>query len=117
MDDDFIEAREYNEAHLVKPGSFITFLVSNALKALFYLIPRICDKDYVLRILRAHLKQNLSFSIINCAQHNLAENVCHFTVQCAAFWWSRSGNKISKGLNDKFAIFWRVNQGNVILTL
>jgi hypothetical protein len=41
-----IEARQYQNSMLVKPGSFLYFVTNQSLSFLFYLIPQHCHNSY-----------------------------------------------------------------------
>ncbi|KAJ8910621.1 hypothetical protein NQ315_002857 [Exocentrus adspersus] len=45
-DTDFIKARQYDHCKLIKPGTVFTFLVSQSIARLFYLIPRLSFTKY-----------------------------------------------------------------------
>ncbi|XP_023312722.1 uncharacterized protein LOC111692830, partial [Anoplophora glabripennis] len=86
MEDDFIEAREYERAHLMKPGHYVNFLVTHSMKSLFYLIPRLVTTNKIANVLKHILQQNLNFNVLNsCPQHNLGLKLCEVMVRCALF--------------------------------
>lgn len=112
--DDFIEARQYEKAELVRPNNYLNFLVSHSLFSLFYLIPILCTSKNISKLLEYILKENFHFNPMNCSQyHNLGDKLCNIVVRCSLFWWSKSINKIMKGKDTKFAKYLSSNPANV----
>ncbi|KAJ8910063.1 hypothetical protein NQ315_013318 [Exocentrus adspersus] len=109
MDDDFIEARQYERGHLLKPGHYLNFLMNHSLSYLFYLIPRICTYKNISKILQNILQHNLNFKVVNCPQHTLGEKLCEVITRCALYWWTKQINRIANGTDSKFARFLATN--------
>lgn len=107
--DDFIEARQYKHGNLLRPGQYLTFLITHALNSLFYLIPRICTVNGISKVLASVLEKNLSFKVINCKEHNLGDKLCQIIIRCALFWWCKHVNKIARGTDTKLSKFLSTN--------
>lgn len=56
---DFIQSRQYPDAHLTVPETHFFLTVGRALNYLFYLIPRLCHKKNIFLILKCILEQNI----------------------------------------------------------
>lgn len=104
-DQDFIQARQFDKAHLIRPSSFLLFLVSHSLYSLFYCIPRYCHISDISKYFINALKKNLNLEPLNCSQHDLGNQFCKLILRCSLFWWSKSVNKIAKGKDSKFSSF------------
>lgn len=102
-DVDFIEARQYNFSSLMNPGTYFTFLCSQSLCRLFYLIPRACHYDKISMILQKIILSQLNFRLVNCPQHiNNDKILSHIIVRCSLFFWCKRVNLIAKGKDGKF---------------
>ncbi|CAH1225142.1 unnamed protein product [Diabrotica balteata] len=105
-DTEFIEARKYNMSNLTVPGIFLTYIVSEALAKLFYLIPRVCHLQPLHFILNKELNNFLNFSTFNCRSHSdTGINICKFIVRLSLYIWCRSVNAIVNGRDQKFINF------------
>ncbi|KAJ8910365.1 hypothetical protein NQ315_007476, partial [Exocentrus adspersus] len=114
-DTDFIEAREYTRNLLKRPGGFVTFLVSEAVPRLYFLIPRLAHKRKISLILKQILFKIINFDPINCRNHNLKNTLCDFLIKCALHFWCEKVNKIARGQDSKFAKYYKncVNKNNI----
>lgn len=101
-DTDFIEAREYKPDLLIRPGGFLTFIVSRAVPYLNYLIPRLCQKTQLPILLKHLLVKKIDFKPINCKKHQLANHIISLLIRCAVYFWCKKVNKICRGLDLKF---------------
>lgn len=103
---DFIEAREYKPKMLERPGTFLTFIVSQALPYLYFLIPRLGNQKHLFLNLKEILKQKIELNPINCRIHNLADKILNLLIKCAIYFWCKKINKIVKGQDSKFLKFY-----------
>lgn len=105
---DFIEAREYKPNLLLRPGSFLVFIVNQAVSHLYYLIPRIANQKYISRFLINVLLKKIDFRPINCPEHNLKIYICNILVRCCLYFWCKKINKIANGKDLKFYTFVKI---------
>lgn len=102
-DMDFIEARQYSHSNLIKPGTYLTFLFSQSMSRLFYLIPRLCHHKNISILLQSILLEQLNFNLVNNPCHpNNQHTLVKIIVRCCIFFWSKRVNKIVKGKDEKF---------------
>ncbi|XP_074033220.1 transposable element P transposase [Leptinotarsa decemlineata] len=104
-DDDFIDARQYERGHLIRPGQCLNFLVSQSLNYLFYIIPRLGTAKNISICLENILTNKLYFQPLNCPQHDTGKKLYQIIIRCSLFWWTKSVNKIAKGIDTKFSKF------------
>jgi hypothetical protein len=64
-----IEARQYANCNLVKPGSYLCFAISQSLSRLFYLTPRNCHKNNLFAMLKHVILKEVNFIVLNCVDH------------------------------------------------
>ncbi|VEN62360.1 unnamed protein product [Callosobruchus maculatus] len=91
--DDFIEARQYEQGHLSRPGDCLTFLITYSINILFYLIPLVCHYRNISKSLQNRLQSELNFNIMNCLSHNLGMNLWQVIIRCSLFWWCKQVNQ------------------------
>lgn len=101
-DTDFIELREYTKNLFVRPGDYLTFIVSRAVPMLYYLIPRLAGTQNISVALKEILIRNVDFKPINCLQHDLKTQNCNFLIKCALYFWCKKVNRICNGQELKF---------------
>ncbi|KAJ8911831.1 hypothetical protein NQ315_012561 [Exocentrus adspersus] len=104
-DTDFIKARQYDHCKLIKPGTVFTFLVSQSIARLFYLIPKLCHLRNISSILEKIISSQLNFKVINCALHDPDKILVKLTVRYSLYFWCKRVNLVAKGKDDKFIKF------------
>lgn len=114
-DTEFIQAREYKPQLLLRPGGFLTFLVSQAVPHLYFLIPRLAHKKKIAQMLKQILYDKINFDPINCPQHNLKDTLCNFIIRCALYFWCRKINKIARGQDTKFIRFFKNRPDKILM--
>uniref|UniRef100_A0A1Y1JZB1 THAP-type domain-containing protein n=1 Tax=Photinus pyralis TaxID=7054 RepID=A0A1Y1JZB1_PHOPY len=98
-----IEAREYKNSQLFRPGSCLYFLVSQTCTLLFYLIPRHCHQYMLRKRLVKYLTQSLNFNILNCTTHTqLGTLVVNLLVTTILHFWCKQVGRILSGTDQRF---------------
>ncbi|XP_050312686.1 uncharacterized protein LOC126747826 [Anthonomus grandis grandis] len=109
VDLDFIQARQYENCKLAIPGTYLNYLVSEALTRLFYLIPRVCDREKVSIVLQNILSKEIYTNLLNCSKHNDTNKIfLKYVVRCSLFFWCKKINLILKGKDEKFVKYLRL---------
>lgn len=99
---DFVEA-SYKTCRLIQPGSFLHFIVKEAIGRLFYLLPRLCHSNNLSKVLLDKLLRHLNALPLNCVEHNnLHLYILKLIIRCIIFFWVKQVNLISKGRSSKF---------------
>lgn len=106
-DTDFITARQYKHSNLIKPGTVLSFLISQSTARLFYVIPRLCHiKQISLLLQKILLEQQPNFKLINQSCHlNNDITLVKIVIRCCLFFWCKQVNRIIKGKDSKFIKF------------
>ncbi|KAJ8976852.1 hypothetical protein NQ317_012976 [Molorchus minor] len=113
-DHDFIEAREYTNSRLIRPGSFVTYVTGIALSVLFYLLPRTISSFNLAAMLKNQLIKYINFNPLICPEHKDVKNVFLNTlVKCIIYFYTKQVNRILKGKDTKFAKYVAVTKDKV----
>jgi hypothetical protein len=103
-----IEARQYANCNLVKPGSYLCFAISQSLSRLFYLIPRNCHKNNLFAMLKHVILKEVNFIVLNCVDHtHIGDLVATSIIRCILYYWCKSVNKVLVGKDEKFVRYLR----------
>ncbi|KAB0804407.1 hypothetical protein PPYR_01377 [Photinus pyralis] len=100
---DVIEAREYSNSRLFRPGTYLYLVISQACSRLFYLIPRHCHKYGLNRSLIAFIMETINFDFLKCEKHtDLGLHVVKLIVKVIFYFWGKQVNKILNGNDERF---------------
>jgi len=110
QDVDFIEARQYSHSKLTIPGTYLSFLICQSIRRLFYLIPRVCHFMNISNHLQKNLLKELNFNLVNSACHSENDKILtKIIVRCCLFFWCKRVNAVAKGKDIKFNKFLKMN--------
>ncbi|KAL1516180.1 hypothetical protein ABEB36_000099 [Hypothenemus hampei] len=113
---DFIEARQYKKCNLIIPGSYFTFLCSQAISRLNFLIPRLCHKQKLSVILAYNLLNQFDFKPLNCKDHIDTHQIfVSIVVKYSIFFWSKKINNILNGRDQKILRYNETNRKSVTI--
>ncbi|KAJ8935624.1 hypothetical protein NQ318_006467 [Aromia moschata] len=85
-DTEFIEARQYRQSNLIKPGSFVTYVTSQSLTLLFQVLPYAISETNLAAKLKNMLTDQINFNPLICSDHKNIKTI----------------NRLVKGKDSKF---------------
>jgi hypothetical protein len=103
INDDFVSARQYtNTCRLVRPGTYLNYIVTFMLGKIFHLLPRVCNRNGLSKFLVTLLSEENCLIPLKCTKHNLPNIVLQQLITCILYFWVKEINLILKGRSSKF---------------
>lgn len=114
-DNEFIQDKEYKNGALTIPNYNFNYIVGRCIALTNYILPKICHRNNLTKILSEYLKKNIPLQIINCKEHKIVDQFLKIITKLLVFHWCKEVNKILCGRNIKFLTHTKRNENSVIV--